>query len=229
MSSKQGSPPPGWPRAAVAIDHTNAWAVGQHPCSRSTPLYDKATATADRPVRAHGRDVNHVVRIAPDRADAAARVARRCGHEAQAGGAAQHRHRPGRPRADAVRVRWCTATATRTCRSSRTDRSWCTAIRRTCAARASRRAATGTTTGTRTTRRSNCLGCGGDRRQRTLARGWRSVSLQVMNQAGVVTEKVWFNFTSRRAELPPAKTRRYAAMRAERLAGIMAEEAQAPP
>ena len=23
---------------------------------------------------------------------------------------------------------------------------------------------------------------------------WRSVSLQVMNQAGVVTEKVWFNF-----------------------------------
>ena len=27
-----------------------------------------------------------------------------------------------------------------------------------------------------------------------LLRGWRSVSLQVMNQAGVVTEKVWFNF-----------------------------------
>ena len=25
-------------------------------------------------------------------------------------------------------------------------------------------------------------------------RGWRSVSLQVMNQAGVATEKVWFNF-----------------------------------
>ena len=25
-------------------------------------------------------------------------------------------------------------------------------------------------------------------------RGWRSVSLQVMNRAGVVTEKVWFNF-----------------------------------
>ena len=25
-------------------------------------------------------------------------------------------------------------------------------------------------------------------------RGWRSLSLQVMNQAGVVTEKVWFNF-----------------------------------
>ena len=24
--------------------------------------------------------------------------------------------------------------------------------------------------------------------------GWRSVSLQVMNQAGVVTEQVWFNF-----------------------------------
>ena len=24
--------------------------------------------------------------------------------------------------------------------------------------------------------------------------GWRSVSLQVMNQAGVVTEKIWFNF-----------------------------------
>ena len=28
-----------------------------------------------------------------------------------------------------------------------------------------------------------------------LLRGWRSVSLQVMNRAGVVTEKVWFNFT----------------------------------
>ena len=27
-----------------------------------------------------------------------------------------------------------------------------------------------------------------------LLRGWRSVSLQVMNRAGVVTEKVWFNF-----------------------------------
>ena len=27
-----------------------------------------------------------------------------------------------------------------------------------------------------------------------LLRGWRSVSLQVMNQAEVVTEKVWFNF-----------------------------------
>ena len=27
-----------------------------------------------------------------------------------------------------------------------------------------------------------------------LLRGWRSVSLQVMNQAGVVTGKVWFNF-----------------------------------
>ena len=27
-----------------------------------------------------------------------------------------------------------------------------------------------------------------------LLRGWRSVSLQAMNQAGVVTEKVWFNF-----------------------------------
>ncbi len=27
-----------------------------------------------------------------------------------------------------------------------------------------------------------------------LLAGWRSVSLQVMNQAGVVTEKVWFNF-----------------------------------
>jgi hypothetical protein len=25
-------------------------------------------------------------------------------------------------------------------------------------------------------------------------RGWRCVSLQVMNQAGVVTEQVWFNF-----------------------------------
>ncbi len=24
--------------------------------------------------------------------------------------------------------------------------------------------------------------------------GWRSLSLQVMNQAGVVTEKLWFNF-----------------------------------
>ena len=24
--------------------------------------------------------------------------------------------------------------------------------------------------------------------------GWQSLSLQVMNQAGVVTEKLWFNF-----------------------------------
>jgi site-specific DNA-adenine methylase len=28
-----------------------------------------------------------------------------------------------------------------------------------------------------------------------LLRGWQSVELQVMNQAGVVTEKLWFNFT----------------------------------
>ena len=31
--------------------------------------------------------------------------------------------------------------------------------------------------------------------------GWRSVSLQVMNQAGVVTEKIWFNFRPRPAAL----------------------------
>ncbi len=29
--------------------------------------------------------------------------------------------------------------------------------------------------------------------------GWRSLSVQVMNQAGVVTEKVWFNFEPDRA------------------------------
>ena len=80
--------------------------------------------------------------------------------------------------------------------------------------------------------------------------GWRSVSLQVMNQAGVVTEKVWFNFapdrvhwascagrnfTHRQTVKRKAASwgRRYAAMPpAERLAvlaAIMAEEAQAPP
>ena len=79
---------------------------------------------------------------------------------------------------------------------------------------------------------------------------WRSVSLQVMNQAGVVTEKVWFNFapdrvhwascagrnfTHRQAVKRKAAGwgRRYAAMpAAERLAvlaALMAEEAQAPP
>ena len=76
--------------------------------------------------------------------------------------------------------------------------------------------------------------------------GWRSLELQVMNQAGVRTEKVWFNFTpdrvhwarhaghnhtqrqtiKRRAE---SWARRYAAMPpAERLAvlsGLMAVEA----
>ncbi len=79
---------------------------------------------------------------------------------------------------------------------------------------------------------------------------WRSVSLQVMNQAGVVTEKVWFNFapdrvhwascagrnfTHRQAVKRKAASwgRRYAAMPpAERLAvlaALMAVEAQAPP
>ena len=83
-----------------------------------------------------------------------------------------------------------------------------------------------------------------------LLRGWRSVSVQVMNQAGVVTEKVWFNFeldrihwarhagrdfTHRQTVKRKAQSwgRRYQAMpRAERLAvlaAIMAVEAQAPP
>ncbi len=83
-----------------------------------------------------------------------------------------------------------------------------------------------------------------------LLRGWRSVSLQVMNQAGVVTEKVWFNFapdrvhwasragrnfTHRQTVKRKAASwgRRYRAMPpAERLAvlaAIMAAEAQAPP
>ena len=80
----------------------------------------------------------------------------------------------------------------------------------------------------------------------TLLGDWRSVSLQVMNQAGVVTEKVWFNFapdrvhwacaagrnfTHRQAVRRKAEGwgRRYAAMApAERvavLAAIMAVEA----
>ena len=82
-----------------------------------------------------------------------------------------------------------------------------------------------------------------------LLRGWRSVSLQVMNQAGVVTEKVWFNFAPDRVHWASCAGRdfthrqtvkrkaagwgrRYAAMPpAERLAvlaAVMAEEAQAP-
>ena len=77
--------------------------------------------------------------------------------------------------------------------------------------------------------------------------GWRSVSLQVMNQAGVVTEKVWFNFepdrvhwaryagrdfTHRQTVKRKAESwgRRYRSMpAAERcavLAAIMAVEAQ---
>ena len=102
------------------------------------------------------------------RADAAARgvhrdaPGRRRGDEAQAGGAAQHRHRSGRPRAGGVRVRPSGGASTRTVtgiwRTSRsTVRSWCTAIRRTCTARASPGGATGTTTPTPTTRR--CSGC----------------------------------------------------------------------
>ena len=80
--------------------------------------------------------------------------------------------------------------------------------------------------------------------------GWRSVALQVMNQAGVVTEKAWFNFAPDRVHWASLAGRnfthrqtvkrkaagwgrRYAAMPpAERLAvlaAIMAEEAQAPP
>lgn len=79
--------------------------------------------------------------------------------------------------------------------------------------------------------------------------GWRSVSLQVMNHAGVVTEKAWFNFapdrvhwascagrnfTHRQSVRRKAASwgRRYAAMpAAERLAvlaAIMATEAQPP-
>ena len=78
---------------------------------------------------------------------------------------------------------------------------------------------------------------------------WRSISLQVMNQAGVVTEKIWFNFepdrlhwarfagrnfTHRQSVKRKAANwgRRYAAMpRAERLAvlgAIMAAEAGDP-
>ena len=81
-------------------------------------------------------------------------------------------------------------------------------------------------------------------------RGWRSVSLQVMNRAGVVTEKVWFNFEPDRVhwaslagrDFTHRQTvkrkaagwgRRYAAMPpAERLAvlaAIMAVEAGTPP
>ena len=80
--------------------------------------------------------------------------------------------------------------------------------------------------------------------------GWRSVALQVMNQAGVVTEKVWFNFepdrvhwascagrdfTHRQTVKRKAASwgRRCRAMPpAERLAvlaAVMAVEAQAPP
>ena len=83
-----------------------------------------------------------------------------------------------------------------------------------------------------------------------LLRGWRSASLQVMNRAGVVTEKVWFNFepdrvhwaalagrdfTHRQTVKRKAESwgRRYRAMPpAERLAvlaAIMAVEAGAPP
>ena len=79
--------------------------------------------------------------------------------------------------------------------------------------------------------------------------GWRSVSLQVMNQAGVVTEKVWFNFepdrmhwaryagrdfTHRQTVKRKAESwaRRYRSMpAAERLAvlaAIMAVETQPP-
>ena len=80
--------------------------------------------------------------------------------------------------------------------------------------------------------------------------GWRSASLQVMNRAGVVTEKVWFNFEPDRVhwasragrDFTHRQTvkrkaagwgRRYRAMPpAERLAvlaAIMAVEAGAPP
>ena len=34
--------------------------------------------------------------------------------------------------------------------------------------------------------------------------GWRRVSLQVMNRAGVVTERVWFNFAAERPAVPAA-------------------------
>ena len=80
--------------------------------------------------------------------------------------------------------------------------------------------------------------------------GWRSAALQVMNHAGVVTEKVWFNFEPDRVhwasragrnfthrQMVKRKAhgwgRRYRAMPpAERLAvlaALMAVEAQAPP
>lgn len=35
-----------------------------------------------------------------------------------------------------------------------------------------------------------------------LLRGWRTLELQVMNQAGVRTEKLWFNFTPNRVHWP---------------------------
>jgi hypothetical protein len=35
-----------------------------------------------------------------------------------------------------------------------------------------------------------------------LLEGWRSAQLQVMNQAGVRTEKLWFNFTPDRVHWP---------------------------
>ena len=82
------------------------------------------------------------------------------GHEAQAGGAAQHRHRPGRTRrwrgsCASIRWSWCRGAVTSIWPDSRsTVRNWSTATRRTCAARASPRAATATTTPTPTTRRA---------------------------------------------------------------------------
>ena len=83
-----------------------------------------------------------------------------------------------------------------------------------------------------------------------LLRDWRSLSLQVMNRAGVVTEKVWFNFapdrvhwarragrdfTHRQAVKRKAESwgRRYRAMppteRLAVLAAILAAETRAPP
>ena len=79
---------------------------------------------------------------------------------------------------------------------------------------------------------------------------WRSLRLQVMNQAGVVAEKVWYNFESDRVHWASCAGRnfthrqtfkrkaagwgrRHAAMppteRLTVLAAIMAAEAQAPP
>ena len=143
--------------------------------------------------------------------------------------------------------------------SSSTGRSWCTATRRTFAARKSRRRYRhdyGDADHEALLGLLKDLPCAAmvsgypSALYDELLGGWRSLSLQVMNQAGVVTERVWFNFepdrvhwaslagrdfTHRQTVKRKAASwgRRYAAMpSAERLAvlaAIMAAQAQAPP